>query len=168
MGKVPASEPIEFELIKLRERETARLQRYTSTFISYLRSVHMVPNLFHNALYLISSTLIVGDLIFSIQNRVQKTQQSRDAVESAFKSALNTYLVKRAGAVAEAIKEIFPDQLPEWEMQWQQLEARLGEFIQARHLALQDVEPFLEKITLSELTLLLKYPHLSQFAVKMS
>jgi len=89
-------------------------------------------------------------------------------VESAFKSALNTYLVKRAGAVAEAIKEIFPDQLPEWEMQWQQLEARLGEFIQARHLALQDVEPFLEKITLSELTLLLKYPHLSQFAVKMS
>jgi len=99
----------------------------------------MVPNSFHNALYLISSNLIVGDLIFSIQNRVQDPEQSGDALDSAFRSALNTYQAKRAGAVAEAIKETFPDQLPQSERRCQQLEARLGEFIRAHRLTLKDV-----------------------------
>jgi len=119
--------------------EETRLKHYASTFISDLRSAHMMPNSFHNALYLISSNLIVGDLIFWVQNRAQEPNQSRDALDSAFKSALNTYLTKRAGAVAEAIKETFPDQLPESERQCQQSEARLEGFIQMHHLTLQDV-----------------------------
>jgi len=99
----------------------------------------MVRNSFHNALYLVSSNLIVADLMFTIQNRVQEPRPSGDALDSAFKSALTTYQAKRAGVVAQAIKETFPDQLPESEMQRQQLEARLGEFIQMHHLTLEDV-----------------------------
>jgi len=99
----------------------------------------MMPNLFHNALYLISSSLIIGDLIFSIQNRVQEPMQSEEALSSTFRSALNTYQAKRAEAVAQAIIETFADQLPESERQCQQLEARLGEFIRGHHLTLQDV-----------------------------
>jgi len=99
----------------------------------------MMPNSLHNPLYLISSSLIVGDLIFSIQNRVQDPEQSEDAMDSAFRSALNTYQAKRAGAVAEAIKETFPDQLPESERQCRQLDVRLAEFIRAHRLTLRDV-----------------------------
>jgi len=99
----------------------------------------MVPNSFHNALYLISSSLIIGDLIFLIQNRVQEPMQNEEALSSAFRSALNTYQAKRAGAVAQSIIETFPDQLPESERQCQQLEARLAESIRGHHLTLQDV-----------------------------
>jgi len=135
-----AAERFEFELQQRELQEAlARLKRYASTSRSDLRSVHMVPNSFHNTLYLISSNLIVGDLIFSVQNRVQDPEQSEDALDSAFRFALDTYQAKRAGAVAEAIKETFPDQLPQSERQCQQLEARLGEFILAHRLTLQDV-----------------------------
>jgi len=99
----------------------------------------MVPNSFHNALYLLSSSLIIGDLIFLIQNRVQKPRQNEETLFSTFRSALNTYQAKRAEAVAQAITETFPNQLPESERQRQQLEARLGQFIQGHHLTLQDV-----------------------------
>jgi len=99
----------------------------------------MAPKSFHNALYLLSSTLIVGDHIFLIQNRLQEPEQSPEALFSAFRSALETYQAKRAGAVAQAIKETFLDQLPGSERARQQLEARLRELVQAHRLTLQDV-----------------------------
>jgi len=99
----------------------------------------MAPDSFHNVLYLISSSLIIGDYIFLIQNRVQKLGQTDKALSSTFMSALKTYQVKRAERVAQAITETFFDQLPGSEDQSQQLEAKLEELVRAHRLALQDV-----------------------------
>jgi len=98
----------------------------------------MATNTFHNALYLISSTLIVGDHVFSIQNRVQEPPQNDEALFSALESALGTYQAKRAEAVAQVIKETFPDQFPGSEKRCRELKARLEELVLVHRLTLQD------------------------------
>jgi len=97
----------------------------------------LVPNSFHNVLYLISSILIVGDYTFSIRNWVQKPEKSNKALSFAFRSALNTYQAKCEEVVAKVIKETFPDQLPGSEKEHQELKARLGELVLAHRLTLQ-------------------------------
>jgi len=95
--------------------------------------------MFHNALYLISSTLIVGAHVFSIQNRVQEPWQSDEALSSAFESALGTYQAKCAEAVAQVIKKTFPDQFPGSREGWQEWKARLEELVLTHRLMSQDV-----------------------------
>jgi len=98
----------------------------------------LAPNSFHNVLYLISSILIVGDYIFSIQNRVQEPEESDEALLFAFRSALNIYQARREEVVAKVIKETFPDQLPGSEKERQGLKARLGELVLAHRLTPQE------------------------------
>jgi len=118
---------------------STRLDHYVSTCISELKYVHTASNLFPNALYLISSSLIIGDHIFSIRNRVQEPEQSDEALSSVFRSALDIYQATRAKDVAQAIKETFPDEVPGSEMERYQLETRLRELVLAHRLSRQDV-----------------------------
>jgi len=64
------------------EEGSTRLNHYISTCISELKYPHTASNLFSNLLYLISSALIIGDHMFSIQNRVQEPVQSDEVLPS--------------------------------------------------------------------------------------